>query len=108
VGVVLVLAVIPFTWELSYNVRMKKEKRRGNEMWTESGTGCGRGGAGWRGWREEGGPGAGRLVPFGGFKSPISGHLMRMKGQKEMPFVRNPGGPNTGRGVSSKTSHSFT
>jgi len=48
------------------------------------------------------------LVPFSGFKSPISGHLMRMKGEKEMPFVRNPFGPITGRGVSSKTSHSFT
>jgi len=27
-----------------------------------------------------------------------------MKGEKEMPFVRNPAGPVTGRGVSSKTS----
>ena len=27
------------------------------------------------------------MVPFSGFKSPISGHLLRMKGEKEMPFV---------------------
>ena len=75
-------------------------------MRTESSSGCGRGVAGWRGWREEGR--AGRLVPLSDFKSPISGHLLRMKGEKEMPFVRNPVGPITGRGVSSKTSHSFT
>jgi len=108
VGVVLVLAVMPFTWELSCSVRVKKEKRRGNEMWKESSIGCGRGGAGWWGWREEGG--AGRLVPFSGFNSPISGHLLRMKGETEMSFVRNPVGPITrrGPGVSSKTSHSFT
>ena len=54
------------------------------------------------------GGGAGRLVPFSDFNSPISGHLLRMKGEKEMPFVRNPVGPVTGRAVSSKTSHSFT
>ena len=107
-GVVLVAAVMPFTWELSCSVRMKKGKRRGNEMWKESSIGCGRGGAGCRGWREE--VGAGRLVPFSGFNSPISGHLsrLRMKGEKEMPFVRNPVGPITGRGAASKTSHSFT
>jgi len=78
----------------------------GNEIWTENSSGCGKGVAGWRGWREGGE--AGRLVPFSGFKSPISGHLLRMKREKEMPFVRNPVGPVTGRGVSSKTSHSFT
>jgi len=77
-----------------------------NEIWTESSSGCGRGVAGWQGWREGGE--TDRLVPFSGFKSPISGHLLRMKGGKEMPFVRIPVGPITGRGVSSKTSHSFT
>ena len=38
-GVVLVLAVIPFTWELRCSIRVEKEKRRGNERWTESGMG---------------------------------------------------------------------
>jgi len=62
--------------------------------------------AGWRGWRR--GREKYRFEPFRGFKSPISGHLLRMKREKKKPFVRNPVDPVTGRGVLSKTSHSFT
>jgi len=80
VGVVLVLAVMSFTWELGSSVRGKRGKMRGNEIWAESSSGCGnkiwiesssgcgKGVAGWRGWREGGE--ADRLVPFSGFKFP--------------------------------------